>query len=338
MASAIDDDREVTLPRGYERYRTADPIAAQVAATNFLSAHRLTVRGEPRRFAAVGSIAEAGPVSMCVMSYGEEVAVDRPIQDDPYVAVLIPICGRFLVRLKNTEFVMTPQDSIAAICPRDRLHLRWGKGSRVLALRADTTALQAALKDLSPHAGDSPLQLDSACLAGSQRKALIGIAATLTHVFNSYRPDQRIPRPIIRRLSDHALSTMLLTISHNHHSEMFDPRQVTASRTVRAVIDLVDSEREAQFTVSEFASRLGVSIRAIESAFRRELGTTPTAYLTRTRLERAREELRRGDPRDGITVTDVATKWGFTHVGRFAKRYRQAFGVTPSAQLRNQTR
>jgi AraC-like DNA-binding protein len=29
---------------------------------------------------------------------------------------------------------------------------------------------------------------------------------------------------------------------------------------------------------------------------------------------------------DGVTVTDVALRWGITHTGRFAREYRRMFG------------
>jgi len=322
-----------TLLRGYERYRTVNPDQAEEAIASFLSPHRLTVHGGGGGFAAVGNVAEAGAISLCQMSYGQEVTVDRPAQDDPYVAVLIPICGRLLVRLKNTEFVATPHDCVAALSQGDRVRLLWSKDSRVLTLRADATALQTALLGLSPRADSSALKLDSVKLVGSQRQALLGIAATLMHAFNSCGSDGELPRPLVRRLSEQALSTMLLTISHNHTAELFHPCEPAVSRGVQAVMDLVHSEDRAELTVSDLASKLGVTIRALELAFRKEIDTTPNAYLLRARLERAHQELRCGDVRDGTTVTDVAMKWGFAHTGRFAKRYRQAFGITPSAQL-----
>ncbi|WP_207954623.1 helix-turn-helix domain-containing protein [Saccharopolyspora elongata] len=35
------------------------------------------------------------------------------------------------------------------------------------------------------------------------------------------------------------------------------------------------------------------------------------------------------------SVSDVAHRWGFTHLGRFASSYRKRFGVHPSQTLRN---
>ncbi|MEN4476897.1 AraC family transcriptional regulator [Mycolicibacterium cosmeticum] len=322
-----------SLLRGYERYRTADPERAEKVIASFLSPHRLTVHAGDGRFAAVGNVAEAGAISLCLMSYGQEVAVDRPAQDDPYLAVLIPIRGRLLVRVKNTDFVATPRDCAATLSQGDGVRLLWSADSWVLTLRADATALRAALLGLSPRADRAALKFDSAKLVGAQRQALLGVAATLMHAFNSCRTDGGLPRLLARRLSEHALSTMLVTIGHSHTAELFYPSGPASSRSVRAVLDLIHDEERAEYTVSDLAAKLGVTTRALELAFRKELDTTPNAYLLRARLERAHEELCRGDARDGTTVTDIAMKWGFAHTGRFAKRYRQVFGVAPSTQL-----
>ncbi len=34
-------------------------------------------------------------------------------------------------------------------------------------------------------------------------------------------------------------------------------------------------------------------------------------------------------------MTDIATKWGFGHLGRFAAAYRARFGESPSHTLRS---
>jgi len=46
----------------------------------------------------------------------------------------------------------------------------------------------------------------------------------------------------------------------------------------------------------------------------------------------AREELTRPGPT--TTVTDVALKWGFNHLGRFSGFYTRQFGEAPSETLR----
>jgi AraC-like DNA-binding protein len=56
-------------------------------------------------------------------------------------------------------------------------------------------------------------------------------------------------------------------------------------------------------------------------------------YLRRLRLHHVHAELAAHSP-DSVTVTMVAGRWGFVHLGRFAGQYRQLFGETPSETLR----
>ena len=74
--------------------------------------------------------------------------------------------------------------------------------------------------------------------------------------------------------------------------------------------------------------------RALQYAFRRYYGTTPTGYLRQIRLERAHAQLRAADPTDGTTVAAVARRWGWASSAQFAALYRQQFGVRPSHTLR----
>jgi transcriptional regulator GlxA family with amidase domain len=59
-------------------------------------------------------------------------------------------------------------------------------------------------------------------------------------------------------------------------------------------------------------------------------------YLQSVRLDRAHESLRRADP-TRLTVSAVAHRWGFAHLGRFASAYRLRFGEPPSETLRKHT-
>jgi AraC-like DNA-binding protein len=57
-------------------------------------------------------------------------------------------------------------------------------------------------------------------------------------------------------------------------------------------------------------------------------------HLRNRRLERAHEELTDVLPSDGVTVTDIAERWGFTHLSSFATLYRKRWGESPSETLR----
>ncbi|WIB60894.1 helix-turn-helix domain-containing protein [Curtobacterium sp. MCLR17_007] len=128
------------------------------------------------------------------------------------------------------------------------------------------------------------------------------------------------------------LHSLLLGQPHNHSAALDMPTGGSGARSVSLAVELLRTDPARPWTVGELASAVSTSVRSLQEGFRRTLDTTPTAYLRRLRLERAREELvtaRAGS----VTVSEVAGRWGFLHVSRFASAYAERFGELPSATL-----
>ena len=113
-----------------------------------------------------------------------------------------------------------------------------------------------------------------------------------------------------------------------------DPGRVTPA-AVRRAVAFIDEHADRDVSAADIAAAAHVTIRAIQLAFRRHLDTTPSAYLRRVRLDHAHQQLCAASPGDGVTVTKVATRWGFVSLSRFAATYRDAYGVPPSYTLRS---
>jgi transcriptional regulator GlxA family with amidase domain len=64
------------------------------------------------------------------------------------------------------------------------------------------------------------------------------------------------------------------------------------------------------------------------------MGTSPMAYLRELRLQAVHDELAIAEP-GSIRVTEVAARWGFVHLGRFAATYRRQFAELPSDTLKS---
>ncbi len=115
-------------------------------------------------------------------------------------------------------------------------------------------------------------------------------------------------------------------------------KESTASRRHRATIqrlhDLAEQHAEEPLFLSEVCQKLGVARRTLELCCREHIGTSPKRYLTLRRLHLAHTALRRASP-DQTSVTEIATRYGFWELGRFAVEYRSVFGETPSASLRS---
>jgi AraC-like DNA-binding protein len=103
---------------------------------------------------------------------------------------------------------------------------------------------------------------------------------------------------------------------------------------VRRAVAFIEAGAGQPVTLEQIAAAAGVTGRALQYTFRRYLGTSPTGYLRRVRLERAHAELQAASPLSGVTVTAVARRWGWTSSSQFTMAYRQRFDVLPSHTLR----
>jgi AraC family transcriptional regulator, ethanolamine operon transcriptional activator len=84
-------------------------------------------------------------------------------------------------------------------------------------------------------------------------------------------------------------------------------------------------------TVSTLCRLVGLSERGLRNAFYSVRGMSPKRCLLAERLRNVRRALSE-EPKP-ITVTTIATRYGFYELGRFAKTYKQAFGEFPSQTL-----
>lgn len=109
---------------------------------------------------------------------------------------------------------------------------------------------------------------------------------------------------------------------------------------VRRALAYIDEHLADPISVVEIATAARLSPRGLQAAFRRELGVTPLEQVQRTRLAVVRDELVNSG-RDsgsgasaGSSVAEIAHRWGFGHLPRFAARYRATYGENPSQTLR----
>jgi AraC-like DNA-binding protein len=88
------------------------------------------------------------------------------------------------------------------------------------------------------------------------------------------------------------------------------------------------------WTVAALASEAGLSRTAFAIRFRRIVGRTPIAYLTRLRMLLAVEKLRR--PR--TSTAQVAEEVGYTSESAFNVAFKRTIGRTPRRQTREAER
>jgi AraC-like DNA-binding protein len=99
--------------------------------------------------------------------------------------------------------------------------------------------------------------------------------------------------------------------------------------------DALSPQDDRQPSMPELCAALGVPERTLRACCVEFLGLSPGRYLRLRRLNLARAALRQADP--ATTVAEIAHRFQFSELGRFAADYRAIFGETPSATLRGLT-
>jgi len=103
-------------------------------------------------------------------------------------------------------------------------------------------------------------------------------------------------------------------------------------RVVRRAEAFLEAQADPAVRIEDLCRAAATSLSRLERAFRETFGMSPHRYLTLGRLGAVRRELlRRGA---SASVTEVAMRWGFFHLGRFAQDYRRHFAELPSQTVR----
>jgi AraC-like DNA-binding protein len=95
---------------------------------------------------------------------------------------------------------------------------------------------------------------------------------------------------------------------------------------------VVEEHLDEPLYIPELCTEIGVSERTLRVCCQEQLGVSPKRFLLLRRMHLARRDLRESASK-GTTVTEIATRYGFWQLGRFAGEYRALFGELPSAML-----
>ncbi len=134
--------------------------------------------------------------------------------------------------------------------------------------------------------------------------------------------------------SDLVAQTSRLLVRSATVKKVRDPYgRLKKHRIVVRAIDYVHEYLSEHIHVIDLCKYCSVSLSTLERMFTRELGISPNEYIRAARLHEVRRALLAANAED-FTIADIAMNSGFTHMGRFSRRYRTHFGRLPSEERR----
>jgi AraC-like DNA-binding protein len=141
-----------------------------------------------------------------------------------------------------------------------------------------------------------------------------------------------LAHPEVARAMEQALvHAMVSCISSGVTAETSSAHHRHAA-VMRRLEELLEANSERTLYLAELCAATGASDRTLRACCQEHLGMSPMRYLWLRRMYLARRALRAADLA-AVTVTEIATSYGFWELGRFSVAYRSLFGESPSIAL-----
>jgi AraC-like DNA-binding protein len=298
---------------------------------HFLCENTIDARGRSGELGLHCSVAPLGPgIALAVLHWTSGADVRAKDSGDQHNFVSLSsgrgrmtVAGREIEHVRGKHaVVMTPNSSSRAVTDR---------AITAICVRVDQCYAESHLRAITGIEPTSGIRFES-------DMPLVGRAASIWRFVNDIideidHDSSVLHSPIvIERLSDTLMTGLLFAQPHTHTKSLHSPNRSSGPYYVRLAEEFIEGHCNEAIDSQRLAAVTGVSVSALYDGFRRFRSYTPMQFLKSVRLRRARNELLLASP--DCTLTRVASKWGFLHLGRFSKEYAELFGEKPADTLR----
>lgn len=237
------------------------------------------------------------------------------------------IGGTTIENHKNTGVVLSPNNSFDVLSVAGYLNLN---------VSVPRLNLESQLRSLTGRDNVDSLQFDAA-IDFTNNKAMADLWRMVDFAVSELeRESSSVSNPLVREEFAESLLTGILYAQPHNFSHLLSRRfSGPEPKYVRQVEEYIRAHCHQPVKAQNLSALTGISMSALYAGFRRHRGYSPMQFLKRVRLDRIRSELLIGSPE--TTIKDVASRWGFTHLGRFSAAYAKRFGELPSVTLSRAT-
>jgi AraC-like DNA-binding protein len=234
--------------------------------------------------------------------------------------------------MEGREYAFTAEQAV--ILPSGpELLMHYQDSCETLSILLSRGRLTEQCAKLLGHEIERPLEFNiQTSLEGaagqSWRRLGSYVAGELSDPFSMTR---QVPT-VAQQLEQMVSTAFLLGHSHTYSDALLRPQSAAVPFYVKRAEAFIEAHFAEPLSLADIAAHAGVSARSLQNGFQNFRNTTPMGFLRSLRLKRAYETLLLSDP-GTVTVTEIALRCGFGHLGEFATAYRHTFGEAPRQTL-----
>ncbi len=303
--------------------------AVEIVSRKF-TPHRITADGDDFRLTTRAG--DIDGVGLHHIGYGSPVTIAAtPLRERHLVC--IPLWGKSILAIGNRNWFCDPQTPM--LLPPDRdFTLHWLDESPQLVVSIPNERIERVAAAMFGEPGAAIPLPPTFTLSSGAGRALTS-ELTLAHDDVNSGAARKFPAFLARNVAEGLIARILLGATETRRAEAGSerPRQRPQTKLVTAFLERIAAPDSLESGPLQIAEQLRVPLRTLQENVQRELGVGLAETLRRNRLRAARSILLEADPTES-SVTEVALRCGFRHLGRFSVEYREAFGEKPSETLR----
>ncbi|KFK95703.1 MULTISPECIES: AraC family transcriptional regulator [unclassified Serratia (in: enterobacteria)] len=308
-------------------FTSSDPEEVKSIVGRVLKPCQMTLLDNGPKFDARMHYIPMGDIALGRLRYGTEVAL-VPDKLEAFFLVQMPLTGTAIIDSGGRSLHSTPALA-SLISPEESTQMRWAADNDQFLVRISRSLLERTLVGQLGHAFESPLVFE---LGFAWQECQVW-RALMSYLLESAskNPDILQHKLIVSQIEQLVSVTLLSVHQHNYKDHLSKNRSMIRPKHVRKAQEYLQAHAHEPIVMEQLAQIAGVSMRSLYAGFKDFLDVSPMKYLRDVRMERVRLELLSGE---ASSVTGVALRWGFAHMGRFSAEYKARFGETPSQSLK----
>ena len=264
------------------------------------------------------------------LSYGADVSIDAGDFETFYM-LEFPLSGKVELQLGSEEYA-TGAKTGALVSPGVYVKSKWSADCSQLMLKIEKDALHSYLQKSIMRDVDETVVFEKNVPFDEGPGA--GLFSYLRFIIEqSLVDDSLMGSPLVRHEMEESIFAILIDkFPHSYSDDVRSEYALVLPRHVSKAYKYIKANAQEAISNEVLAQIAGVSTRTLYVGFNKFLGMSPQIYLRNYRLERVNDELKQAP--SNARINEIAQKWGFTHMGRFSRDFKERFGVAPSSILR----